>query len=446
MFRKVLIANRCEIACRVARACREMGIRSVAVYSDADKDSLHGRACDEAVHIGPAPARESYLNQDRIIAAARETQAEAIHPGYGFLSEKAEFAARCAREGLVFIGPPADAIARMGGKAEARKTVQAAGVPVVPGSEGTVADLDAARAEAARIGFPVLVKAAAGGGGIGMAVAKDEQELEKAFRACADRAKSAFGDPAVYLERWFAAPRHVEVQVFGDTQGSLVHLFERECSIQRRHQKVVEEAPSTALAQNPALAQPMYAAALAAAGAVGYHNAGTVEFLVAEGRFYFIEMNTRLQVEHPVTELTTGLDLVKLQLRVAAGENLPFTQSDIRRRGHAIECRIYAENPDKGFVPSPGKITRWDAPQAEGIRVDAGYESGGTVTPYYDPLLAKLVAFGADRAEATARANHALESFTVEGVKTNIALHRRILASDAFREGRLDTHFLENLK
>jgi acetyl-CoA carboxylase biotin carboxylase subunit len=445
MFTKILIANRGEIACRVARACRELGVRSVAVYSDADRDALHARSADEAVHIGPAPARESYLNPDRIIAAARETGAEAIHPGYGFLSEKAEFAARCEKEGIVFIGPPAQAIARMGGKAAARATVKAAGVPVVPGSEGVVPDLDAARAAAAAIGYPLLVKAAAGGGGIGMAVAKDDGELEKSFRACSDRAASAFGDPSVYLERWFPAPRHVEVQVFGDLRGTLVHLFERECSIQRRHQKVVEEAPAPALAGNAPLAERMYSAALAAARAAGYTNAGTVEFLVADGAFHFIEMNTRLQVEHPITELTTGLDLVQLQLRVAAGEKLGFTQSDIRRRGHAIECRIYAENPDKGFIPSPGKIARWDAPSGEGLRVDAGYETGGTVTPYYDPLLAKLIAFGDTREAAVARAEQGLARFSIEGVKTNIALHRRILASEAFREGRLDTHFLDRL-
>ena len=445
MFGKLLIANRGEIAVRISTVARALGVRTVAVYSEADRDAPHVRAADEAVLIGPAPSRESYLKVEAILAAARATGAEAIHPGYGFLSESASFARAVADAGLVFVGPPPSALERTGDKAKAREAARGAGVPVVPGSDGIVESEEAARAAAARIGYPILVKAAFGGGGIGMQVAQDEAQLAKALRASADRAKSAFGQPAVYLERYFANPRHVEVQVLADAHGNLVHLFERECSIQRRHQKVVEEAPSVRLVKDPALAERMYAAALAAMRAVGYVNAGTVEFLVEGDAFHYIETNARLQVEHPVTELTTGIPLIEWQLRIASGEKLGFTQSEVTRTGAAIECRVYAEDPVK-FFPSPGKLTRFAPPLGlEGVRVDAGYEEGGTVTPYYDPMIAKLIAWGATRDEAADRALAGVAAFHVEGVKTNLPLHQRILASPRFRAGDLDTHFLEKL-
>jgi acetyl-CoA carboxylase biotin carboxylase subunit len=453
VFKKILIANRGEIACRVARAARGLGVKTVAVFSDADKDALHVHACDEAVRLGPPPARESYLDAGRVLGAARQTGAEAIHPGYGFLSEQADFAQACAEEGIVFVGPPPGAMRALKDKAQARAVMRNAGVPIVPGSDGHVGEEVAAKAAAASVGYPLLVKAAAGGGGIGMQVARDEAELLKALRACADRARASFGKDAVYLERYFEKPRHVEVQIMGDGHLTLA-VGARECSIQRRHQKILEEAPATAFVHpspRPRLLQALLDAGLTAARAVGYANAGTCEFLLVGDEIYFIELNARLQVEHPVTEATTGLDLVQLQLRLAAGEHLQFGQDDLKEpQGHAIECRINAEDPVK-FLPSPGKVSRFDTPVVadgafhDGIRIDAGYRTGDTVTPFYDSLLAKIVAHAPTREQAIERMRGALQKFVVEGVKSNIPLHQKILASEAFARGELDTHFLERL-
>lgn len=447
MFQKILIANRGEIARRIATVARRMGVRTVAVHSEADAGAPHVREADEAVAIGPSSPRESYLVAEKILAAAKSTGAEAIHPGYGFLSENPDFVRAVHDAGLVFIGPSAETMERMKDKAEARRIVAQAGVPVLPGSDGPVEGLDAARAVAEEIGFPLLVKAAGGGGGIGMMRATDEAELEKALRACGDRARSAFGVEAVYLERYLEAPRHVEVQILGDAKGKRVHLFDRECSIQRRHQKVVEEAASPLHLQGKgALLERMYDAALRAAEAFGYENAGTVEFLVQGDEFFFIEMNARLQVEHPVTEAITGVDLIGWQLRIAAGERLDLEQTELRREGAAIQLRVYAEDPVR-FFPAPGTIAVWDEPRAEGVRVDAGYGAGQTVTPFYDPLLAKLIVQAEDRDAAIRRALGAVEAFRIEGekLKTNLALHRRILQSEAFLAGDLDTRFLERL-
>jgi acetyl-CoA carboxylase biotin carboxylase subunit len=452
MFKKILIANRGEITCRIADACRELGVKTVAVYSDADKDARHVRHCDEAVALGGMAPKDSYLRSDLILAAAKQTGAEAIHPGYGFLSEKAHFARACADAGIVFIGPSPDSIERMGDKAEAKRTVKAANVPVVPGTDGVIADEALAISEANRIGYPVLVKASAGGGGIGMQVAKNDEDLAKALRSCADRAKAAFGDPGVYLEKYFENPRHIEVQVLGDGTGKVLHLFERECSIQRRHQKVIEEAPSALFLDGKKDGAMLYAAAVSAASAVKYKNAGTIEMLVADGKFYFIEMNTRLQVEHPVTEKTTGVNLIEWQLRIASGEPLTLEQPDIRRHGHAIELRLYAEDPAKMYAPSPGTISAC-ALELENTRLDSGYDAGGVVTPYYDPLVAKLVVWDKDRASCTDRALTALEKLQLSGMKPNnqpmafnVALHQKVLNSQAFRDGALDTKFLERLK
>jgi acetyl-CoA carboxylase, biotin carboxylase subunit len=444
MFKKLLVANRGEIARRISAVARGMGIATVAVYSDADAELPFVREADEAVRVGPAPARDSYLNIPAILEAARATGAEAVHPGYGFLSENADFARACSQAGLVFVGPPPEAMGRMKDKAQARRLVAAAGVPVVPGSEGVVPDSQAALAEAERIGYPVLCKAAGGGGGIGMAVAHNPTEMEKVFRQCSDRARSAFGREGVYLERYFPAPRHIEVQVLGDHHGHMLHALERECSIQRRHQKVVEEAPSPLFSHGPhaELAQRLYDAALTTARTFGYANAGTVEFLYSEGAFYFIEMNARLQVEHPITELTTGLDLIGWQLRIAAGEPLTVRQEQVQRRGAALEFRIYAEDPVK-YLPSPGPLKVYSPPSGEGVRVDSGYVEGNTVTPHYDPLLAKLIVSGATRDEAIVRSVAALQQFRIEGIKHNLPLHLRILQDEAFKAGVLDTHFLE---
>ncbi|TMA24381.1 MAG: biotin carboxylase [Deltaproteobacteria bacterium] len=452
MFSKILIANRGEIACRVARAARALGVKTVAVFSDADANALHVHACDEAVHLGPSPARESYLNIEKVLAAARTTGAQAVHPGYGFLSEQAEFAQACAGAGIVFVGPPPGAMRAIKDKAQARAVMRNAGVPVVPGSEGHVGDDNAARAAAGSVGYPLLVKAAAGGGGIGMQVARDEGELLKALRACADRARASFGKDAVYLERYFEKPRHVEVQILGDGRLTLA-IGARECSIQRRHQKVIEEAPAPAFVlpgPRPKVLRALLDAGLQAARAVGYANAGTCEFMLVGDEVFFIELNARLQVEHPVTEATTGLDLVQLQLRIAAGEHLPIGQDDLHVEGHAIECRINAEDPVK-FFPSPGAIKRFDTPVPadgafhDGIRIDAGYRAGDTVTPFYDSLLAKIIAHAWTREDAIARMREALDRFVVEGVKTNIPLHQKVLASEPFARGELDTHFLERI-
>ncbi|SEL49145.1 acetyl-CoA carboxylase, biotin carboxylase subunit [Stigmatella aurantiaca] len=444
MFKKLLIANRGEISRRIGAVARGMGVSTVAVYSDADADLPFVREADEAVRIGPAPAKDSYLNIAAILEAAKKTGAEAIHPGYGFVSENAEFATACQAAGITFVGPPPEAMLRMKDKSQARKLVAAAGVPVVPGTEGVVPDVGTALAQAEGIGYPVLCKAAGGGGGIGMAAAKDPAELEKVFRQCTDRAKAAFGREGVYLERYFPAPRHIEVQILGDQHGHLIHVLERECSIQRRHQKVVEEAPSPLFAggQHPEVSQKLFTAAVAAAKAFGYANAGTVEFLYSDGNVYFIEMNARLQVEHPVTELTTGVDLIGWQLRIASGERLTVRQEDVVRRGAALEFRIYAEDPVK-FFPSPGPLKVFTPPTGEGVRLDAGYAEGNIVTPNYDPMIAKLIVSGATRAQAIERSIAALEQFRIEGIKTNIPLHLRILRSEAFQSGALDTRFLE---
>jgi acetyl-CoA carboxylase biotin carboxylase subunit len=444
MFHKVLIANRGEIAVRIIRALRELCIRSVAVYSDVDRGALHVRMADEAAHIGPAPSSESYLRIDKILGAAKAAGAEAIHPGYGFLSENAEFAAACVEAGLVFIGPSADAIRKLGSKTQARKLAKSAGAPVVPGTEKALNDAAEARRVAGRLGYPVLLKAAAGGGGKGMRRVDQEHDLEAAFRDAASEAESSFHNGEIYIEKIVERPRHIEIQVLGDEHGNLVHLGERECSIQRRHQKVIEECPSPFVALHPEMRPAMGEAALRVARAAGYSNAGTAEFLVdAEGHFYFLEMNTRLQVEHPVTELATGLDLVHLQLRIAAGEPLPFRQEDVSWRGWALECRIYAEDPDNNFFPSPGRIAHWAEPAGPGVRLDGGVYAGWTVPMEYDPLLAKLAVWGADRGIAVARMARAIDECAATGIRTNLSLFRELLADADFRAGHLHTGFLE---
>ncbi|AKJ06360.1 acetyl-CoA carboxylase biotin carboxylase subunit [Archangium gephyra] len=445
MFKKLLIANRGEISRRINAVAKGMGIATVAVYSDADAELPFVREADEAVRLGPAPAKDSYLNISAILEAAKSTGADAVHPGYGFVSENAEFATACKAAGITFVGPPPEAMLRMKDKSQARKLVAAAGVPVVPGTEDVLPDAQAALVAAESIGYPVLCKAAGGGGGIGMAAASNPAELEKVYRQCTDRAKAAFGREGVYIERYFPAPRHIEVQILGDHHGNLIHCLERECSIQRRHQKVVEEAPSPLFAdgRNAELSQKLFTAAIAAAKAFGYANAGTVEFLYSDGGIYFIEMNARLQVEHPVTELTTGLDLIAWQLRIAAGEKLTVKQEDVKRRGAALEFRIYAEDPVK-FFPSPGPLKVYQPPTGEGVRLDSGYAEGNTVTPNYDPMIAKLIVSGATRAEAIERSIAALQNFRIEGIKTNIPLHLRILQDPVFRAGDLNTRFLDN--
>lgn len=443
-FRKVLIANRGEIACRIAAVLKERGIASVAVCSEADADAPHARAANEVVTVGPPPVAQSYLQQSAIIDAALRTGAEAIHPGYGLLSENANFARAVAAAGIVFIGPTPEAIEAMGDKAKARASASAAGCPVVPGSDGPVVD-DAVAAEIAdRLGYPVLVKAAGGGGGIGMAVVDGPARLAKALTSCRDRGRSSFGNDAVYLEKFIERPRHVEVQILFDHHGHGVHLFERECSVQRRHQKVIEEAPSPYVSARPALRAGLTGAALAAARAIGYRNAGTVEFVVGQdGAFYFIEMNTRLQVEHPVTEAITGVDLIGWQLDIAAGRPLTLRQDALAVNGAALELRVYAEDPDKGFLPRPGHITAFEPPTGEGVRVDTGVRADFDVTPYYDPLIAKLVTHGVDRAEAIARARAALGRFTIDGLTTNRIFLDEVLASPTFAEATYDTGWLE---
>jgi acetyl-CoA carboxylase biotin carboxylase subunit len=441
VFRKILIANRGEIALRIIWACRELGIKTVAVYSTADAESLHVRFADEDVCIGGPRNDESYLNISAVISAAEITDAEAIHPGYGFLAESTQFAEVCRECGLVFIGPEPEIIRRMGDKAEARRTMIAADVPTVPGSDGVVADAEEAEQLAEGIGYPLLIKAAAGGGGRGMRVVMEPEELSGQFDAASNEAAAAFGSPEVYLEKYIIEPRHIEFQVMGDTHGNLVHLFERECSIQRRHQKLLEECPSVVLDEE--LRERMARQAIRAARAVDYTNAGTVEFLLdAAGDFYFIEMNTRIQVEHPVTEMVTGIDLIKEQIRVAAGEPLSFTQDDVKRNGHAIECRINAEDPEK-FIPSPGKITTFHPPGGPGIRLDTACYAEAVVSPYYDSMIAKVVARGNTRGEAILRMRRALESFVVEGIKTNLELQQRIVSEEDFVRGNLSTAFME---
>jgi len=444
MFKKILIANRGEIAVRVIRACREMGITSVAVYSDVDRASLHVRKADEAYHIGPAAAAESYLNIARILDVAQSSGAEAIHPGYGFLAENAAFAQACADAGIKFIGPTAAAMEMMGSKTQARQEMEKADVPLVPGTSRGLESLEQAEEVAARIGYPIMLKAAAGGGGKGMRLVQTATDLKSALEAARSEALRAFGDDEVYIEKAIVNPRHIEMQVLADEHGNTVYLGERECSIQRRHQKVLEEAPSPLVDAD--MRRRMGEVAVRVAKAAGYTNAGTVEFLVDHDKnFYFLEMNTRLQVEHPVTELITGLDLVHLQVRIAAGEKLPFTQDEIRIRGHAIECRIYAEDPDNNYFPSPGKITLLLAPSGPGIRRDSGMYEGWTVPIDYDPLLAKLIGYGTDRPQAISRLVRALSEYFVGGIKTNISLFRRVLNDTDFQAGMVDTGFLDRL-
>lgn len=441
MFKKLLIANRGEIALRVIRACHELGIQTVAVYSEADRESLHVRFADEDVCIGPAPASSSYLDITRILSAAEISGAEAIHPGYGFLAENAEFSEICQRSDLVFIGPTPDQIRAMGDKATARRTMIEVGVPTVPGSEGEVDDLEEARALAAEIGFPIMIKASAGGGGKGMRVSKSPETFEKLFRQARNEAEAAFGNPGVYLERFIAHPRHIEFQVFGDRFGRVVHLGERDCTIQRRHQKLIEEAPSPAL--TPELREEMGRCAVMAAEAIDYVGAGTVEFLLDEDKnFYFIEMNTRIQVEHPVTEVTTGFDLLKEQIRVAAGEPLSFPEKQIIHRRHAIEFRINAEDPERDFAPCPGQITALHAPGGPGIRMDTHVYTGYQMPPFYDSLLGKLIVSGNTREEAIVRAQHSLDSFVIEGIPTTIGLLARITRDPHFVSGEVDTGFV----
>ena len=440
-FHKLLIANRGEIACRIIRTARRMGLTTVVVLSEADRDAMHVDLADEAVLIGPAPAKDSYLHIEAIIDAARTTGAEAIHPGYGFLSENAEFAQACADAGLVFVGPSAATIRLMGSKSAAKALMESAGVPVVPGYHGEDQNLQTLQSAADAVGYPVLVKASAGGGGRGMRVVGNADELAEAVASAKREAGAAFGNDQVLIERYVAKPRHIEVQVFGDTHGNVVSLFERECTLQRRHQKVVEEA--LALGITPERRAEMAAAARAAAQAAGYVGAGTIEFIADGNGFYFIEMNTRLQVEHPVTEMITGLDLVEWQLRVASGESLPLRQDEITAQGHAIEARIYAEDADKGFLPATGTIREWREPGGEGIRVDTGFRAGDVVTPYYDALLAKLIAWGGDRPQALGRLVDALGGFEIAGVTTNLAFLKALLTHPLVARGEIDTGFIE---
>ncbi len=440
LFNKVLVANRGEIAIRVMRACRELGIATAAVYSDADRSAIHVRYADEAHHIGGAAPTDSYLQLERIVKVAHDCGADAIHPGYGFLSEKPPFPEACAAAGVTFIGPPASAMRVLGSKLAARELAAQNGVPVTPGS-GAVDPSNALEA-ARKIGFPVMLKPSGGGGGIGMKVVESEKELATAIESTAQAARSAFGDATVYLERYVRRPRHIEIQVICDTHGHAVHLGERECSIQRRHQKIMEETPSPAL--TPDLRAAMGEAAIRAATAAGYVNAGTVEFIYSDGEFYFLEVNARLQVEHPITEAVTGIDLVKEQIRVAAGLELSFGQNDVQWRGHSIEMRINAEDPLRKFIPNPKRISRWVAPAGPGVRVDSGFGPGSDVPPNYDSLVAKLIVHGGDRADAIARASRALREFVVVGPATTIPYHRAILDNPDFRSGNLSTRFIED--
>jgi acetyl-CoA carboxylase biotin carboxylase subunit len=443
VFKKVLIANRGEIALRIIRVCKQFGIKTVAVYSKADRDSLHVRFADEAVCIGPPPGRESYLKIPRIIAAAEVTGADAIHPGYGFLAENAGFAEICTTSGIKFIGPTPEMITAMGDKAIAKETMKKAGVPVVPGSDGVVGTAEEAKEIAKAIGFPVIIKAVAGGGGRGMRIVREEAELENAFKTASHEAEQGFNNPSVYIEKYVEQHRHVEVQVFGDEHGNVIHFGERDCSVQRRHQKLIEESPSPVV--DDELRKKMGDAAIKGCKAVNYVNAGTIEFLVDKDKnFYFMEMNTRIQVEHPVTEQVTGHDLVKLQLRVAAGERLP--KKKIVHQGHAMECRINAEDPSAGFRPNPGKITDFHMPGGFGVRVDTHAYAGYLVPPYYDSLIAKLIVHAQTREGAIQKMAGALEEFVIQGIKTTIPFHRQVMQDARFRSGNFDTHFLEDFE
>jgi acetyl-CoA carboxylase, biotin carboxylase subunit len=442
VFEKVLVANRGEIALRVVRACQELGVAAVAVYSDADESALHVRHADEAVRIGPPPAGKSYLDVEALIDAAKETGAEAVHPGYGFLAENAAFATACREVGLTFVGPSAEAIEKMGNKSAARRLAREAKVPVVPGSDDA-SSADEAAETAGGIGYPIMVKAAAGGGGRGIRVAEDEDELRKAVQVARREAEAAFGDGTLYLEKLLVAPRHVEVQVMGDHEGNVIHLYERECSMQRRRQKVLEEAPSPGISLG--VREKMAEAAVRLAREAGYANAGTVEFLVEDEEFYFIEMNTRIQVEHPVTEMLTGVDLVKEQIRISAGDPLSLEQEDVAMIGHAIEFRINAEDPDQDFMPSPGEISWLEVPGGPGVRVDSAIYQGYQIPPFYDSMVGKLIVWALTREEAISRARRALREYRLEGVKTTIPLHLRLLKGEAFRSGEYHTGYLEEL-
>ena len=442
MFKKILIANRGEIACRLIKGCREMGISTVAVYSEADRKSLHVQIADEAICIGPAPAVDSYLNIDFVVQAAKRTGAEAIHPGYGFLAENAEFVRRCEQEKLVFIGPKSKAMELVGDKVRSRLTMEKAGIPIIPGMKGTFENISDYSSEAKRIGYPVMIKASAGGGGKGMRIVFEEKDLEAALEAGQREAKSAFGDESVYLEKYIEEPRHVEFQVLADNFGNVVHLFERECSIQRRHQKIIEESPSMAL--DPILREKMGETAKKAMQVSGYNNAGTVEFLLDKDKnFYFLEVNARLQVEHPVTELISGVDLVREQIKIAAGEKLSFSQEDLEQKGHAIECRIYAEDPLNNFLPSSGRVLFLKEPSGPGIRHDCGIYSGCDVPIYYDPILAKLIVWAENRKQSCQRMLKALDDYVILGIKTSIDFLKELIAHPDFQSGQTTTGFIE---
>ncbi len=443
MFKKVLIANRGEIALRVIRACRELGISTVAVYSEADADSLHVRFADEVVCIGPGPSKESYLQIPRIISAAEVTNAEAIHPGYGFLSENAHFADVCASCNIKFIGPSPEMIEKMGDKSFAKDTMKKAGVPVIPGSEGILKDVNEAKNIAASMGYPIILKATAGGGGRGMRIVRDEPSLENLYNTASAEAAAAFGNPGLYMEKYFENPRHIEIQLLGDSHGNIVALGERECSIQRKHQKLIEESPSPVI--TPEIRKKMAEAAVKGAKSVNYESAGTIEFLFDRGKFYFMEMNTRIQVEHPVTEAVFGVDLVKKQIEIAAGAKIDWNK-DYKMRGHAIECRINAENPAQDFRPSPGKITSFHVPGGPGVRVDTHAYAQYQIPPFYDSLIAKVITQGRTRDEAMVRMSRALEEFIVEGIHTTIPFHMMVLDDPDFRAGNFDTKFVENFQ
>lgn len=442
MFKKILIANRSEIAIRVMRACRELDVKTVAVYSEVDKNALFAKYADEAFPIGPAPAAQSYLNIDKIIEVAHKTGAEAIHPGYGFLSENEIFADRCEKEGIIFIGPSSHAIESVGSKIAAKKTMKAAGIPVIPGSKNGINNFDEAVRVAESIGYPVIVKASAGGGGIGMKVVRKTEELRETIESTQRVAKSSFGDATVFIEKYLEMPRHIEFQILADNYGNIIHVGDRECSIQRRHQKLIEESPSPIM--TPELRERMGSDAIKAAAAINYTNAGTIEFLYSKGDYFFLEMNTRLQVEHPITEIVTGVDLAKEQLRIASGEELSYKQSDIQQRGWAIECRLNAEDPLNNFTPAPGKLRRYRSSGGPGVRVDSGVHTGFTITPFYDSLISKLTVWGRDRNEAIARMKRALYEYIIVGVTTNIPFHKAVMNNEYFQRGELTTHFIED--
>ncbi|MGB8216922.1 MAG: acetyl-CoA carboxylase biotin carboxylase subunit [Candidatus Methanoperedens sp.] len=442
MFRKVLIANRGEIAIRVMRACRELDVKTVAVYSEVDKNALFAKYADESYPIGPAPAIQSYLNMDAILDVAHKTGAEAIHPGYGFLAENPKFAGRCEKEGIKFIGPSSQAIESVGSKIEAKKTMRAAGIPVIPGSENGIENVDSAVEVAEKIGYPVIVKASAGGGGIGMKVVRKTSELQETLESTRRVAKSSFGDATVFIEKYLEEPRHIEFQILADSYGNIIHVGDRECSIQRRHQKLIEESPSPIM--TPELRKRMGSDAVKAAAAINYTNAGTIEFLYSKGDYYFLEMNTRLQVEHPITEVVTGVDLAKEQLRIASGEELSYKQKDIHQIGWAIECRLNAEDPLNNFTPAPGKLRRYRSSGGPGVRVDSGVHTGFTITPFYDSLISKLTVWGRDRNEAIARMKRALYEYIIVGVTTNISFHKAVMNNEYFKRGELTTHFIED--